>query len=58
MSQAGTAPSPGAIRNPWIQLVAGIVCMTMIANLQYGWTLFVSPIDAKYHWAGIDPGRF
>jgi len=24
--------------------------MTMIANLQYGWTLFVNPIEAKYHW--------
>jgi OFA family oxalate/formate antiporter-like MFS transporter len=24
--------------------------MTMIANLQYGWTLFVLPIDNKYHW--------
>ncbi len=34
----------------WIQLVMGIVCMAMIANLQYGWTLFVDPIDAKYHW--------
>jgi len=33
-----------------VQLVIGIVCMAMIANLQYGWTLFVSPIDAKYHW--------
>jgi OFA family oxalate/formate antiporter-like MFS transporter len=22
----------------------------MIANLQYGWTLFVTPIDQKYHW--------
>jgi OFA family oxalate/formate antiporter-like MFS transporter len=22
----------------------------MIANLQYGWTLFINPIDAKYHW--------
>jgi OFA family oxalate/formate antiporter-like MFS transporter len=21
-----------------------------VANLQYGWTLFVNPIDAKYHW--------
>src|ERR1700680_3805485 len=36
--------------NPWIQLVLGIICMVMIANLQYGWTLFVGPIDAKYHW--------
>jgi OFA family oxalate/formate antiporter-like MFS transporter len=24
--------------------------MVMIANLQYGWTLFVGPIDQKYHW--------
>jgi OFA family oxalate/formate antiporter-like MFS transporter len=22
----------------------------MVANLQYGWTLFISPIDQKYHW--------
>jgi OFA family oxalate/formate antiporter-like MFS transporter len=34
----------------WVQLGCGIVCMTMIANLQYGWTLFVAPIDAKYGW--------
>ena len=34
----------------WGQLVFGVICMVMIANLQYGWTLFVSPIDAKYHW--------
>ena len=24
--------------------------MVMIANLQYGWTLFVNPIDQAYHW--------
>jgi MFS transporter, OFA family, oxalate/formate antiporter len=34
----------------WLQLAFGIACMVMIANLQYGWTLFVLPIDAKYHW--------
>ncbi len=34
----------------WMQLLAGIVCMAMVANLQYGWTLFVNPIDQKYHW--------
>jgi OFA family oxalate/formate antiporter-like MFS transporter len=34
----------------WSQLVFGIICMVMIANLQYGWTLFVTPIDQKYHW--------
>ena len=45
-SQASTSP----LGNPWIQLIIGITCMVMIANLQYGWTLFVGPIDAKYHW--------
>jgi MFS transporter, OFA family, oxalate/formate antiporter len=34
----------------WLQLAAGITCMVMIANLQYGWTLFVNPIDQKYQW--------
>src|SRR5437764_11757815 len=33
----------------WGQLIFGIICMVMIANLQYGWTLFVNPIDQKYH---------
>jgi OFA family oxalate/formate antiporter-like MFS transporter len=36
--------------NRWVQLSIGIICMVMIANLQYGWTLFVGPLDAKYHW--------
>ncbi|HEY1735914.1 MAG TPA: oxalate/formate MFS antiporter, partial [Methylovirgula sp.] len=30
--------------NRWVQLLIGVVCMTMIANLQYGWTLFVGPL--------------
>ena len=34
----------------WSQLAFGIICMVMIANLQYGWTLFVGPIDEKYQW--------
>ncbi len=37
--------------NRWIQLSAGIVCMVMIANLQYGWTLFVHPIHEKWGWS-------
>ena len=32
----------------WMQLFMGIICMVMIANLQYGWTLFVGPISDKY----------
>src|SRR3979490_2484342 len=34
----------------WLQLLIGIVCMVMIANLQYGWTLFVGPIGQKHGW--------
>ena len=36
--------------SPWWQLVVGVICMVMIANYQYGWTLFVGPLDTKYHW--------
>jgi OFA family oxalate/formate antiporter-like MFS transporter len=50
MVETNATPPAGGLRNPWLQLVAGIICMVMIANLQYGWTLFVNPIDAKYHW--------
>lgn len=35
----------------WRYLILGVVCMIMIANLQYGWTLFVSPIHAAHGWA-------
>src|SRR4029077_5274453 len=47
--KAGARMAEGRIFR-WLQLAMGIVCMAMIANLQYGWTLFVDPIDAKYHW--------
>src|SRR5882757_3613769 len=43
-----TPPEPPATR--WLQLIIGVVCMVMIANLQYGWTLFVQPINEKYGW--------
>ena len=39
-----------ALYSRWGQLVLGIICMVMIANLQYGWTLFVLPIDQAQHW--------
>ncbi|MBK5205127.1 MAG: oxalate/formate MFS antiporter [Polaromonas sp.] len=37
--------------NRWWQLVIGVICMAMVANLQYGWTLFVTPIGDKYGWS-------
>jgi len=48
VSSTNAVPPSSGFR--WLQLVMGIVCMAMIANLQYGWTLFVDPIDAKFHW--------
>jgi OFA family oxalate/formate antiporter-like MFS transporter len=44
----GTA-RPASFR--WMQLVMGIICMAMIANLQYGWTLFVNPIAETHGWS-------
>jgi len=50
-STAAATPTKSVFANPWWQLVIGVTCMVMIANLQYGWTLFVNPIQDKYHWS-------
>src|SRR5207247_2261813 len=34
----------------WGHLGMGSVGMAMIANLHYGWTLFVNPISEKFGW--------
>src|ERR1700681_4577127 len=47
---SGSAEVRASDSTRWGQLIFGIICMVMIANLQYGWTLFVKPIDDKYHW--------
>jgi OFA family oxalate/formate antiporter-like MFS transporter len=54
MAQGNDAALPLIERAPsyrWMQLFMGIICMVMIANLQYGWTLFVNPIVDKYGWS-------
>ena len=43
-------PAPSFIGNRWTQLVIGMVCMALVANLQYAWTLFVGPMNARHHW--------
>ncbi|MEP6999487.1 MAG: oxalate/formate MFS antiporter [bacterium] len=48
-ASAGSQTSASALGR-WWQLLFGVICMSMIANLQYGWTLFVNPIDDKFHW--------
>lgn len=44
----------GTIQSPWFQLVVGVLCMVMIANLQYGWTFFVPGIQEKFGWSRAD----
>jgi MFS transporter, OFA family, oxalate/formate antiporter len=44
------APAARVRSGRWMQLLLGIICMVMVANLQLGWTPFVDPIDQKYHW--------
>jgi MFS transporter, OFA family, oxalate/formate antiporter len=52
MSVASAAASEAGVsaRVRWGQLIFGIICMVMIANLQYGWNLFADPINAKFGW--------
>ncbi len=38
------------IHNRWFQLVASVIAMVMIANLQYAWTLFVEPMRVSTGW--------
>jgi len=50
MATDSNSKSTSVFAQPWAQLIIGIICMVMIANLQYGWTLFIDPIEQKYHW--------
>jgi OFA family oxalate/formate antiporter-like MFS transporter len=42
------------IHNRWFQLIASLIAMIMIANLQYAWTLFVQPMQASTGWKLAD----
>jgi OFA family oxalate/formate antiporter-like MFS transporter len=45
------APTVAAESTRWIQLIICILCMVLIANLQYGWTFFVNPIAKTHGWS-------
>lgn len=54
VSESPETSAPAGMPAPhkrWVQLIIGVICMSMIANLQYGWTLFVHPISDKFHWS-------
>jgi len=51
IANAATAPSQAPSNGyRWMQLIIGVVCMAMIANLQYGWTYFVGPMAKAHSW--------
>ena len=52
MSAALQTAQPPSHR--WAQLIVGIMCMVLIANLQYGWTLFVGPMNKTTNWSVSD----
>ena len=52
MTTATFDSRPSAIAaTRWTQLICCILCMILIANLQYGWTLFVNPINKAHGWS-------
>ena len=50
INAATDAEAGSGYKNRWMQLIIGIFCMGLVANLQYGWTLFVEPLENKHHW--------
>jgi MFS transporter, OFA family, oxalate/formate antiporter len=51
MSNVAAADTRTAGLTRWLQLILGIICMASVANLQYGWTLFVLPIQHQWGWS-------
>ena len=51
ITSMSTSPARTSSSHRWIQLILGIVCMASVANLQYGWTLFVLPIQHQWGWS-------
>jgi MFS transporter, OFA family, oxalate/formate antiporter len=54
MSATTTTPDTRMPSGRWAQLWLGVLCMMLIANLQYSWTLFVDPLRQANHWALAD----
>ncbi len=45
------APALATASTRWTQLITCVLCMVLIANLQYGWTFFVNPIAKAHGWS-------
>ncbi len=49
MPETAPAVSVSRIPNRWVQLIAGVIAMMAVANLQYAWTLFTTPLKDHMH---------
>src|SRR2546425_4805000 len=47
---SASVPAAASVWTRWGHLALGVVCMVMIASVQYGWTVFIDPIEEKCHW--------
>src|SRR5467141_2541701 len=48
-TEAGRAIRPGPLSNRWLILLFSVLSMVAVANFQYGWTLFVPPLQKHLH---------
>ena len=51
MTVASTVTRAEVRSTRWGYLAICVICMVMIANLQYGWTLFVNPLNKAHGWS-------
>src|SRR5438105_1181333 len=52
-STPAVRPAVSMLNLRWFQLLIGILGMVAIANLQYGWTMFVDPINEKFKFGRV-----
>ena len=51
MASGSVATTRASDSTRWVNLIFCVICMIMIANLQYGWTLFVNPMAKAHNWS-------
>src|SRR5581483_253859 len=51
LSTTADARAVASSTTRWTQLIVCIACMILIANLQYGWTFYVNPINKAHGWS-------
>ena len=53
VAMADAAGKGSGRKNRWFQLLLCVLCMGLVANVQYSWTLFVRPLHSTLHWSEL-----